>query len=92
MSKIRGINLFQENEFFQDALRSNQRRLLKVSRDRAFLLDRLLQYEQPENSSTESDETEESSDDDLPKDRKRYLLLILCIKHFTKKHFFVKFN
>ncbi|KAL9873784.1 INO80 complex subunit E [Glossina fuscipes] len=63
--------LIYENEFFQDALRSNQRRLLKVSRDRAFLLDRLLQYEKPENSSSESDETEESSEDDITKETKR---------------------
>ncbi|XP_053950515.1 uncharacterized protein LOC128858352 [Anastrepha ludens] len=55
--------LIYENEFFQDALRSNQRRLLKVSRDRAFLLDRLLQYEKPENTSSESDETDSSDDE-----------------------------
>ncbi|XP_004534988.1 uncharacterized protein LOC101458417 [Ceratitis capitata] len=55
--------LIYENEFFQDALRSNQRRLLKVSRDRSFLLDRLLQYEKPENTSSESDETESSEDE-----------------------------
>lgn len=53
----------QENEFFQDALRSSQRRLLKVTRDRTFLLDRLLQYEKPENTSSESDFTESSEDE-----------------------------
>uniref|UniRef100_A0A1A9W6E9 INO80 complex subunit E N-terminal domain-containing protein n=1 Tax=Glossina brevipalpis TaxID=37001 RepID=A0A1A9W6E9_9MUSC len=63
--------LIYENEFFQDALRSNQRRLLKVSRDRAFLLDRLLQYEKPENTSSESDETEESSEDETTKETKK---------------------
>ncbi|XP_073834575.1 uncharacterized protein [Musca autumnalis] len=63
--------LIYENEFFQDALRSNQRRLLKVSRDRAFLLDRLLQYEKPENTSSESEETEDSSDDEATKEIKR---------------------
>ncbi|XP_061395303.1 uncharacterized protein LOC133330918 [Musca vetustissima] len=63
--------LIYENEFFQDALRSNQRRLLKVSRDRAFLLDRLLQYEKPENTSSESEETEESSEDEATKDIKK---------------------
>lgn len=56
--------LIQENEFFQDALRSSQRRLLKVTRDRSFLLDRLLQYEKPENSESESDDDTESSEDD----------------------------
>lgn len=54
---------FKENEFFQDALRSSQRRLLKVTRDRSFLLDRLLQYEKPEITSSESDDTESSDDD-----------------------------
>lgn len=54
----------QENEFFQDALRSSQRRLLKVTRDRSFLLDRLLQYEKPENSDSESEDDTESSEDD----------------------------
>ncbi|KAM7349604.1 uncharacterized protein ACRADG_008472 [Cochliomyia hominivorax] len=63
--------LIYENEFFQDALRSNQRRLLKVSRDRAFLLDRLLQYEKPENTSSESEETEESSEDEATKEMKK---------------------
>ncbi|XP_075150232.1 uncharacterized protein LOC142224347 [Haematobia irritans] len=63
--------LIYENEFFQDALRSNQRRLLKVSRDRSFLLDRLLQYEKPKNTSSESEETEDSSDDDAAKDIKK---------------------
>lgn len=55
--------LFQENEFFQDALRSSQRRLLKVTRDKSFLLDRLLQYEKPDATSSESDETESSEDE-----------------------------
>lgn len=57
------LSTHQENEFFQDALRSSQRRLLKVTRDRSFLLDRLLQYEKPENSSSESEDTESSEDD-----------------------------
>ncbi|KAH9644886.1 hypothetical protein HF086_007974 [Spodoptera exigua] len=34
-----------ENECFQDALRCSQKRLLKVSRDRTFLLDRLKKME-----------------------------------------------
>lgn len=54
----------QENEYFQDALRSSQRRLLKVTRDRSFLLDRLLQYEKPENSDSESQDDTESSEDE----------------------------
>ncbi|XP_063825608.1 uncharacterized protein LOC135075179 [Ostrinia nubilalis] len=54
--------LIYENECFQDALRSSQKRMLKVSRDRSFLLDRLLQYEKPESTTSESDDTESSDD------------------------------
>ncbi|KAF4529406.1 hypothetical protein B566_EDAN003500 [Ephemera danica] len=57
--------LIFENESFQEVLRSTQQRLLKASRDRSFLLDRLLQYEKVEASSSDSDETE-SSDDQEP--------------------------
>ncbi|KAH0560963.1 INO80 complex subunit E [Cotesia glomerata] len=56
--------LIYENECFQEALRSTQRKLLKVNRDKSFLLDRLLQYEKVDASFSESDETE-SSDDDM---------------------------
>ncbi|CAM9119077.1 unnamed protein product [Bubo scandiacus] len=37
--------LLYEQECFQEELRRAQRKLLKVSRDKSFLLDRLLQYE-----------------------------------------------
>lgn len=56
--------LIYENECFQEALRSTQRKLLKVNRDKSFLLDRLLQYEKVDASFSESDETE-SSDDEI---------------------------
>ncbi|KAL4715906.1 hypothetical protein ACJJTC_013206 [Scirpophaga incertulas] len=56
--------LIYENECFQDALRSSQKRLLKVSRDRSFLLDRLLQYEKPDSTTSESEDTESSDDGD----------------------------
>ncbi|XP_012272445.1 INO80 complex subunit E [Orussus abietinus] len=56
--------LIYENECFQEALRSTQRKLLKVNRDKSFLLDRLLQYEKVDASFSESDETE-SSDDEM---------------------------
>ncbi|XP_059052867.1 uncharacterized protein LOC131847323 [Achroia grisella] len=56
--------LIYENECFQDALRCGQKRLLKVSRDRSFLLDRLLQYEKHESTTSESDDTESSDDTD----------------------------
>jgi INO80 complex subunit E len=53
----------QENECFQEALRSTQRKLLKVNRDKSFLLDRLLQYEKVDASFSESDETESSEEE-----------------------------
>jgi INO80 complex subunit E len=59
--------LFQENEFFQDSLKSSQRRLLKVTRDRSFLLDRLLQYEKPEETSESEDTDSDISDEVVPK-------------------------
>jgi INO80 complex subunit E len=66
---------FQENESFQEALRSTQRRLLKAGRDRSFLLDRLLQYEKVEASSSDSDDTESSDDAEpsKPEPPKRYV-------------------
>ncbi|XP_049873889.1 uncharacterized protein LOC126372247 [Pectinophora gossypiella] len=64
--------LIYENECFQDALRSSQKRLLKVSRDRSFLLDRLLQYEKGESTTSESEDTESSDDTDYQRpDTKR---------------------
>ncbi|KAJ6640108.1 INO80 complex subunit E [Pseudolycoriella hygida] len=63
--------LLYENEFFQDALRSSQRRHLKVTRDRSFLLDRLQKYEKPEVTSSESEDTEDSSDEDVRNDGKK---------------------
>ncbi|XP_005097808.1 INO80 complex subunit E [Aplysia californica] len=49
--------LVYEQECFLEELRKAQRKLLKVSRDRSFLLDRLLQQEKIEDSSEESDAT-----------------------------------
>ncbi|CAH2096176.1 unnamed protein product [Euphydryas editha] len=54
--------LIYENECFQDALRCSQKRLLKVSRDRSFLLDRLLQYEKHDSTTSDSEDTESSDD------------------------------
>ncbi|KAJ0176613.1 hypothetical protein K1T71_007792 [Dendrolimus kikuchii] len=56
--------LIYENECFQDALRCSQKRLLKVSRDRSFLLDRLLPYEKQDSTTSESEDTESSEDTD----------------------------
>lgn len=52
----------QENEAFQQALRTAQKRLLAITRDRTFLLDRLLMHEKVEHSSSESEDTESSDD------------------------------
>lgn len=57
--------LLQENECFQQALRSAQKRLLNITRDRSFLLDRLLLYEKTDISSTESDETDSSDEESV---------------------------
>ncbi|KAH0626407.1 hypothetical protein JD844_001368 [Phrynosoma platyrhinos] len=44
--------LIYEQECFQEELRKAQRKLLKVSRDKSFLLDRLLQYENVDEESS----------------------------------------
>ncbi|XP_076363124.1 uncharacterized protein LOC143253320 isoform X1 [Tachypleus tridentatus] len=49
--------LIYENECFQEELRKAQRKLLKVSRDKSFLLDRLLEHEKVESSSSDSEAT-----------------------------------
>nr|XP_020466503.1 INO80 complex subunit E [Monopterus albus] len=49
--------LVYEQECFQEELRRAQRKLLKVSRDKSFLLDRLLQYERVDEDSSDSDAT-----------------------------------
>uniref|UniRef100_A0A8C5HH29 INO80 complex subunit E-like n=1 Tax=Gouania willdenowi TaxID=441366 RepID=A0A8C5HH29_GOUWI len=46
--------LVYEQECFQEELRRAQRKLLKVSRDKSFLLDRLLQYERVDEDSSGS--------------------------------------
>ncbi|KAL5016684.1 hypothetical protein ScPMuIL_006273 [Solemya velum] len=52
--------LVYEQECFLEELRKAQRKLLKISRDRSFLLDRLLQYEKVDESSGDSDATASS--------------------------------
>nr|XP_033801450.1 INO80 complex subunit E isoform X2 [Geotrypetes seraphini] len=61
--------LIYEQECFQEELRKAQRKLLKVSRDKSFLLDRLLQYEAVDEGSSDSDATasSENSDGECPK-------------------------
>ncbi|PVD31323.1 hypothetical protein C0Q70_06735 [Pomacea canaliculata] len=55
--------LVYEQECFLEELRKAQRKLLKVARDRSFLLDRLLQYENVDDSSGDSDATASSESD-----------------------------
>ncbi|XP_061189748.1 uncharacterized protein LOC133197647 isoform X2 [Saccostrea echinata] len=52
--------LVYEQECFLEELRKAQGKLLKVSRDKSFLLDRLLQYEKVDDSSGDSDATASS--------------------------------
>jgi len=59
-----------EQECFLDELRKSQRKLLKVTRDRSFLLDRLLQYEHLNDTSSDSESTV-SSDSEAGKDSKK---------------------
>ncbi|CAH1179436.1 unnamed protein product [Phaedon cochleariae] len=60
-------NLVYENEAFQQALRTAQKRLLIVTRDRTFLLDRLLMHEKVDHSTSESEDTESSDDGEIAK-------------------------
>ncbi|GFO43141.1 ino80 complex subunit e [Plakobranchus ocellatus] len=57
--------LVYEQECFLDELRKAQRKLLKVARDRSFLLDRLLQQEKIEDSSDESEATNSTDTEDV---------------------------
>ncbi|XP_046702181.1 INO80 complex subunit E isoform X1 [Silurus meridionalis] len=64
--------LVYEQECFQEELRRAQRKLLKVSRDKSFLLDRLLQYERVDEDSSDSDATASSdSEGEAPRERER---------------------
>ncbi|XP_068099889.1 INO80 complex subunit E isoform X2 [Hyperolius riggenbachi] len=56
--------LIYEQECFQEELRRAQRKLLKVSRDKSFLLDRILQYENVDDDSSDSDLTASSENSD----------------------------
>jgi len=72
--------ILQENECFQEALRSTQRKLLKVNRDKSFLLDRLLQYEKVDASFSESDETESSEEEVIRLDNPKKWVNLLTRK------------
>ncbi|XP_028405717.1 uncharacterized protein LOC114528271 isoform X2 [Dendronephthya gigantea] len=60
--------LLYEQESFQEELRRSQRKLLRVSKDKSFLLDQLLQVEGLDFPSSEDEETAiSSSEDELQK-------------------------
>ncbi|XP_066580065.1 INO80 complex subunit E isoform X1 [Amia ocellicauda] len=61
--------LVYEQECFQEELRRAQRKLLKVSRDKSFLLDRLLQYEHVDDDSSDSEATASSENSDAENQR-----------------------
>ncbi|XP_035498699.1 INO80 complex subunit E isoform X2 [Scophthalmus maximus] len=65
--------LVYEQECFQEELRRAQRKLLKVSRDKSFLLDRLLQYERIDEDSSDSEATvsSDNSEGEGPRERER---------------------
>ncbi|KAM6935242.1 INO80 complex subunit E [Anarhichas minor] len=65
--------LVYEQECFQEELRRAQRKLLKVSRDKSFLLDRLLQYERVDEDSSDSEATvsSDNSEGEGPRERER---------------------
>ncbi|XP_063142238.1 INO80 complex subunit E isoform X4 [Rattus norvegicus] len=54
--------LIYEHECFQEELRKAQRKLLKVSRDKSFLLDRLLQYENVDEDSSDATASSDNSE------------------------------
>jgi len=58
------VFVFKENEIFQQTLKTTQRKLLKASRDKNILLDRLIQYESVELSSSDDELTESSDEGD----------------------------
>ncbi|RCN48208.1 hypothetical protein ANCCAN_05754 [Ancylostoma caninum] len=63
--------LVYENECYQEELRNLQRKLLKLSRDKNFLLDRLGQFEKFSDSSDEDSDASHKTCDEKPKPKKR---------------------
>lgn len=59
--------LIYENECFQDELRKAQHNFVSISRDKSFLLDRILKYEKPQGHSSDSEATESSDEDEETK-------------------------
>ena len=65
--------LIYESECFQEELHKAQRSLLKVKRDKSFLLDRLLQYQRSPDTSSDSDQTDDSDHEKLENESKNEL-------------------
>uniref|UniRef100_A0A915DAS2 INO80 complex subunit E n=1 Tax=Ditylenchus dipsaci TaxID=166011 RepID=A0A915DAS2_9BILA len=65
--------LVYENEYYQEELRNLQRKLLKLSRDKNFLLDRLGNHENnsSDNSSDDSEASVKTLEDRLPKQKRK---------------------
>ncbi|CAB3374964.1 Hypothetical predicted protein [Cloeon dipterum] len=59
--------LIYENENFQSILRQAQQKYLSAKRDRTFLLDRLIQYEQPNSVSSGSEPSDSSEEEEKVK-------------------------
>ena len=62
----------QEHELLSEQLERAQKKMLRVSKDRSFLLDRMLQYEKVVDSSSDSDATD-VSDSDTEKPASKYV-------------------
>lgn len=56
--------LIYENECFQDELRKAQHNFVSISRDKSFLLDRILKFEKPQGHSSDSEATESSDEEE----------------------------
>lgn len=89
------INL-QENECYQEELRKAQRQLLQVSRDKSYLLDRLIQYENVQSTTSDSDATLSSGSDNETRkpentSNKRLVFIILNLENYQDKIFTQKF-
>lgn len=57
------VFLLQEHELLSEQLEKTQKKLLRVAKDRSFLLDRMLRYEKVADSSSDSDATDHSDSD-----------------------------
>ena len=80
--------LLYEQECFHEELRKYQRKCLRVNRDKSFLLDRLLQYEQPTLSSDDENTTDTSEDEE-----REQLKRMVGSKHFyLNKMYFAQHN